>query len=47
MSELEKKIDDLYNNIKELESKVKFLVFCEELRQELRQQEKKRKEREQ
>ena len=40
---LEKKIDDLYNNIKELESKVKFLVFCEELRQ----QEKKRKEREQ
>ena len=33
-STLEKKIDDLWNAVKELESKVKFLVFCEELRQQ-------------
>jgi hypothetical protein len=30
---LEKKLDELAESVKELESKVKFLVFCEELRQ--------------
>ena len=31
--ELSKKLDKLAESVKELESKVKFLVFCEELRQ--------------
>ena len=34
MKELNKKLDDLYNKVVELESKVKLLVFFEELRQQ-------------
>ena len=34
MDELNKKLDDLYNKVIELESKVKLLVFFEELRQQ-------------
>ena len=34
MDKLNKKLDDLYNKVVELESKVKLLVFFEELRQQ-------------